>query len=241
MKDQYFGDINDYRKYGLLRILQSKGGSKLLVAWMLTPNDVRNDGNNRAYLKEPKKWKPYDPNLFDGLVELLHDQEPKVELIEGTPLLPDANYYSKIVPDNRLEREKRFECLLGDASKADLVFVDPDNGIEVPSKPLGRKDSSKYIYWGEIEAIWQQKCSILIYQHFPRKPRDLFTQQILCELKKRTSSPFVSAFRTAHVVFLLVAQKKHAEFYRSLVARFPAHWTGQITVVPEDENILHKT
>ena len=37
MKDQYFGDINDYRKYGILRALQSKGQRTLLVAWMLTP------------------------------------------------------------------------------------------------------------------------------------------------------------------------------------------------------------
>jgi hypothetical protein len=44
MKNQYFGDINDYRKYGLLRMLQSSGGGRLLVAWMLTPDDGSRDG-----------------------------------------------------------------------------------------------------------------------------------------------------------------------------------------------------
>jgi hypothetical protein len=39
MKNQYFGDINDYRKYGLLRMLHSTGDGRLLVAWMLTPDD----------------------------------------------------------------------------------------------------------------------------------------------------------------------------------------------------------
>jgi hypothetical protein len=38
MKNQYFGDINDYRKYGLLRALQSTGDGSLLVTWMLTPD-----------------------------------------------------------------------------------------------------------------------------------------------------------------------------------------------------------
>ena len=33
MKDQYFGDINDYRKYGLLRPIIASSG------WMLTPDD----------------------------------------------------------------------------------------------------------------------------------------------------------------------------------------------------------
>ena len=44
MKDQYFGDISDYRKYGILRALRSKVQGTLLVAWMLTPDD----GSQRA-------------------------------------------------------------------------------------------------------------------------------------------------------------------------------------------------
>jgi hypothetical protein len=46
MKNQYFGDINDYRKYGLLRILQSTGNGRLLVAWMLTPDGGSRDGGS---------------------------------------------------------------------------------------------------------------------------------------------------------------------------------------------------
>jgi len=39
MKNQYFGDINDYRKYGLLRGLSNKGEISTLVCWMLTENE----------------------------------------------------------------------------------------------------------------------------------------------------------------------------------------------------------
>ena len=39
MKNQYFGDINDYRKYGLLRILTNGGEIKTAVCWMLTTDD----------------------------------------------------------------------------------------------------------------------------------------------------------------------------------------------------------
>ena len=44
MKDQYFGDINDYRKYGLLRAVVCTSGLRLMVAWMLTPDDGSTDG-----------------------------------------------------------------------------------------------------------------------------------------------------------------------------------------------------
>jgi hypothetical protein len=50
MKNQYFGDINDYRKYGLLRAWQAAGNGTLLVAWMLTPDDGSRDGGSRSYL-----------------------------------------------------------------------------------------------------------------------------------------------------------------------------------------------
>ena len=60
MKNQYFGDINDYRKYGLLLALQSNGAGSLLVAWMLTPDDGGRDGGLRSYLKVPDIWAKYD-------------------------------------------------------------------------------------------------------------------------------------------------------------------------------------
>jgi len=62
MKNQYFGDINDYGKYGLLRILAGFGELKIAVCWMLTPDDGRRDGRLIQYLKQPEKWRKYDPS-----------------------------------------------------------------------------------------------------------------------------------------------------------------------------------
>lgn len=39
MKHQYIGDINDYRKYALLRTLSADGVNRIGVCWMLTPDD----------------------------------------------------------------------------------------------------------------------------------------------------------------------------------------------------------
>lgn len=71
MKNQYFGDINDYRKYGLLRALRSEGDGSLLVAWMLTPEDGGRDEGLRSYLDDPDTWAKYDPELFKGQADLL--------------------------------------------------------------------------------------------------------------------------------------------------------------------------
>ncbi len=48
MKNQYFGDINDYRKCGLLRLLTGRGSLSTAICWMLAPNDRSPDGKFTA-------------------------------------------------------------------------------------------------------------------------------------------------------------------------------------------------
>ena len=142
MKNQYFGDINDYRKYGLIRALQVEAQLKVLVAWMLTLNDQRRDGELRSYLREPDEWLRFDPELYRGLTDLLDTGvTPRVGLIEESSLLGTADYFSEIVPDAAAPREAWARRLLKAALESEFVFLDPDNGLEVPSRPLGKKGS----------------------------------------------------------------------------------------------------
>jgi hypothetical protein len=52
VKVQYFGDVNDYRKFTLLRLLSDVGGFKISVCWMLTEPDDSKEGGNRKYLEQ---------------------------------------------------------------------------------------------------------------------------------------------------------------------------------------------
>jgi len=64
MKNQYFADINDYLKYGILRAI-ANSKLKICLCWMLTEDDNRNDGGKIQYLQDSDKWRKYDPALFD--------------------------------------------------------------------------------------------------------------------------------------------------------------------------------
>jgi hypothetical protein len=242
MKNQYCGDINDYRKYGLLRALRSAIKGRFLVAWMLTPDDGGTDGRLRAYLEEPESWRCHDPELYDGLRDLLRTApEPEVSLIERTDLLPDTKYYSTEVPDRRDARATWQQELFELARDVDLVFVDPDNGIEVPSKPVGRKDSSKYVTWNEVEGLWAAGCSVLIYQHFRREAHHAFAQRMVSELARRTNAGLCAAFRTSHVLFLLAAQERHQPGVRCAISLLQQRWSGQIEPMGLPNTPLHPT
>ncbi len=229
MKNKYFGDINDYRKYGLIRAIFSSNRFSLLVAWMLTPDDSSNDGKRTDYLNKPDEWWRYDSELYKGLQRLMSNPRARnVRLIENTKLLPDAKYFSHEVPDPSKDRRDWFLDLLSNAKDSDLVFLDPDNGIEVNSKPYGRKDSSKYLYWREISDLWEQGKSLLIYQHFCREKRQSFIQRLKERLQKNTRDSLIAAFTTSHVVFFLVLQPEHHKYHNSIVANVEKYWTSQI-------------
>ena len=70
MKDKYFGDINDYRKYGLLRALTQPRGFKIGMCWLRTAPDGRQDGEARRYLEQPEQWRHRDPSLYDSMRRL---------------------------------------------------------------------------------------------------------------------------------------------------------------------------
>jgi hypothetical protein len=94
-----------------------------------------------------------------------------------------------------------------------VVFFDPDNGLEIKSVARGRKNSEKYVYLNELEAVWHRGCSLLVYQHFPRVNRDLFLEQQAAVLEAALSEAQVVPILTSHVAFLMIAQPQaRAEF-----------------------------
>ncbi|MDW7762073.1 MAG: hypothetical protein SCM96_15710 [Acidobacteriota bacterium] len=230
MKDQYFGDINDYRKYGLLRALIHAGQFRLLVAWMLTPDDGSSDGKLISYLKHPGKWSGYDPDLFQTIKSLLDSGRTRsVKLIEKAGVLPNTKYFTPYVPDKASDRLLWFEDLCRNAQGCDFVFLDPDNGLEVKSKPYGRKGSSKYLYWNEVKTLWNSGKSLLIYQHFIRENRQNFIQRMLKALKLATPGSSVGAFLTPHVVFLIALQPNHKKHYKAIVRLLKEKWEDSIS------------
>lgn len=229
MKNQYFGDINDYRKYGLIRSILRSYQFRLLVAWMLTPDDASTDGKFTDYLSKPIQWRNYDYELYEGLQRLMNQKDCReVALIEKTDLLPGARYFSRIVPDFYDDRASWSQELLSRANGSDLVFLDPDNGLEVKSKPYGRKNSTKYLYWREVNSLWEQGKSLLIYQHFCRVKRPLFIERIKHGLQESAKGSSISAFATPHVVFFLAFQPKHRIDQDTITANVQSDWGGQI-------------
>ena len=219
MKNQYVGDVNDYLKYGLLRAL-SAPPLMLGVVWMLTPSDTRRDGQRLSYLADPRRYRSIDGELFDALGSVAASADRTVDAIEQSRLLGAATYVSALLPDDLRGRNEYFELVQSELSVCDLVFFDPDNGLGVMSVSKGRRHSSKYVYWDELASMFRCGPSLIVYQHFPRRPRSEFLTDLATIARAFTGCDSVVAVMTSHVAFLVLMQPSHAELLRDRLDDF---------------------
>ena len=94
-----------------------------------------------------------DPVLFSKLHDAVHSRrERSVAIIEDMGLLPRTRFVSDLIPDSATGRSTVFRAGMAKLENCDLIFFDPDNGLEVKSRQLGSKGSNKYLYLNEVES-----------------------------------------------------------------------------------------
>jgi hypothetical protein len=193
-------------------------------------------------LHAPESWRRYDPELFDALRDaVLVNRRRAVSVCGERRLLPEARFHESELSDCLADGGRYFQQLDSAANGMDLVFFDPDNGLEVSSCRRGARGSSKYLFWSELEATFARGHSVLVYQHFPRVPREGFTQRIAERIATGVSAASVHSFATSRVLFLLVPQARHASVLHERTLHAARQWTGQIlhqqhAVAHVDEN-----
>lgn len=231
MKNQYFGDVNDYQKYGLLRTLIYGGQYKIGVCWMLTADDGRTDGKFTSFLNQPQVWRKYDPQLFDLLYKsVVSDRSRNVALAQNTNMLPGAEFYSELLTDSRNHRTKYFNEMKEKFSNCRLIFFDPDNGIEIKSAAKGRRNSAKYVYWDELNETYESGHSILLYQHFRREERTSFVERTIMEFQAQLNPHKIYWFRTSQVVYFLCLQERDVDILAARVGSVAKQWGSKIQI-----------
>jgi len=219
MQNRYTGDIGDFGKLGLLRFLHSAGLS-IGVNWYLVPDETHNgDGRHVQYLND-ERFRKCDESLWFELKHIVDSEKRAVSALENERIL-DARFFS--VPlvfsaQSRSEREKARKKWHGKALDTlkglDVVFVDPDNGIIVPSA-LGTMKENKYVKPEELVSYFEQGSSIIYYQHKARRPDSFYLDQHRELLERmRSSRAFglgLKFVKTSQRYYFFIVQPSHRE------------------------------
>ena len=191
VQNKYVGDVGDFGKYGLLRYLCSDVEASgflpsLGVIWYLVPDEAHSrDGGSIGYLKptetNEERFKACDPLLYDALQRIVDNKSRSVANIRRDGVLPrGTRFFEDVLTFEDLRggveiRERRFarraEWLnhaLRGTENCDVVFFDPDNGLEVQ---VGRHQlrGPKYAYYDELIPFALRNQSLVIYHHVARR------------------------------------------------------------------------
>lgn len=184
MQDRYTGDLGDFSKLGILRTLQAAGLS-IGVNWYLTPDESHNcDGRHVKYLSQ-EEYKACDAELWLELKRIVESDHRQACYLENENILR-ASFFSKRLDftrktkaDRELLRKEWHNKALIALSGNNIVCVDPDNGLIVPSA-VGKPKENKYVLYGELADYYKQQSSVIYYQHKARKPDEFY----LCQHKE---------------------------------------------------------
>lgn len=240
MQDRYTGDVGDYGKYGLLRQLcglrdDDAEQLRLGVVWYrpepeTVQSDPANDGKHIAYLRREQapRFRPCDSTLYEALREIVKSGDRRAKRVEQAGVLgADALFCDTYVPgpvagargEARAAERRHWAT---DARRAvedcDLVFLDPDNGLEPKSASIRSPRATKYAYLEEVAPLVERGQSVVIYHHLSRN--GTHANQIdrwLKRLREEFNPADIFALRyrrgTARAFFVL-ANKSHTPILR---------------------------
>lgn len=181
MQNRYTGDIGDFGKLGILRQL-NRIGLSVGVNWYLTPDETHNgDGRHIEYLQK-RDFGNCDETLWYALKQIVNSGSRQVSALESSGLL-QARYYSNVLDFTGISKPMRdsarweWHILAYDRLRGcDIVFLDPDNGIIVPSEQ-GTPKSNKFVLPFELVDYYRAGSSVVYYQHKARRPDEFYVDQ----------------------------------------------------------------
>jgi len=248
MRDNYVGDVGDFYKYGLLR--QLSNNLRLGVVWYLYPGPCKDtDGLHLAYLSDEKKESFYncDPELHQQLSRLILDGERNVQEIQARGILPretcfydeplslaDLTKGSKEAISIRIKhRQNWLNGALEATKNCELIFFDPDNGLEVKSTAIHHDKGAKFTFYRELIPFWERGQSLVVYQH--KNLHEKATVQIQNRVNEiqdnlRASVPVQSIYFSSYGgrIFFVVMQKKHQNLLSEELSKFKVNWESHI-------------
>lgn len=183
MQERYAGDVGDFGKFKLLRHLFNTANYKIGVIWYHFPDEFHNnDGGHTDYVYK-ESFQDSDIDLCERL-RIVLDGERTIDSLEDGGILPNntvyfsalLNFHNKYTSHNKRDRENRkserenwLEMAIRCVSDCNVIFLDPDNGLEIAScARISQMRAGKFAYYSEIDRLMKGKRACVIYHHLNR-------------------------------------------------------------------------
>lgn len=234
MRNQFFGDVYDYIKYGLIRRLTNYGERPSALCWMMREDEDNTEGRITSF-QEDLGVRSFDPPVFDLLVAMRDRNERDVRVIERSGLLPNTRFYTPILTDYADQRRDYFDQFFVKAKDRELICFDPDTGIQGQQRNVapGGPESSKYLMRDEVRRAFKCGHSLLIFVHKARvENKQGLVKRTQDNLIAVEGAEYLLGFIHKNASFFLVPQSEKVDEYERIAKQVEKDWP-EIGVVEE--------
>lgn len=226
MKNQYAGDVGDYTKLGILRGLENAGFS-IGLNWYLTPDEPEHsktftDGKHTKFLE--CDCDTPDIDLYCALQKIGLSNNRTVARLERAKLFENTLFWNKMLEGK--SRDKWHLEAFKKLGKQDVIFLDPDNGLEVKSTNPYSKNGNKYTTYKEAADYYVQGATVIIYNHRDRKPENEYLKRFHrfkdMEETENAKMFYLRAARYSVRDYLFLVQERHFSGLEKAIDNFLA-------------------
>lgn len=195
MQDKYAGDVGDFGKFVLLDQLVklSNGRFRLGINWYRVKcSDYKNtDGRHISYLDRDnpaaEMFEKCSPRIYSMLKSVVDNSDRSIRALEQSGILPKNTlcfsdplpYGAKPYKKRVVERAAWFSKSITHLARADVVFIDPDNGIQTKNVKTTQTRSIKYALVDEVRAYCKRYDIVVLYNHRDRSPEEQNKERFL--------------------------------------------------------------
>lgn len=210
MKNQYFGDKNDFFKFDLaLTLIEELKLKRFTYIPMLTHDKSEYDGRGRPDLADflRSRAKCSDRNI-KSLRSFM--ARKKYKHIDYHPYRDGDPFPSKTMHEER--QWKKYFCNIQKSwlnQSLTLILIDPDTGLNPNRK--GQKYNDEYLeyyYLNDIYTRMKSSSLLLVYQHLPPRPRELYFKDIESNIGKAIDKAWTVCVSNNVVAFFVIARER---------------------------------
>lgn len=245
MQDRYAGDIGDFSKLGLLRRLRNKGFS-IGINWYAVPNEDHNDDGKHTKYLNSDDFKVCDEHLWQKLGQIIASKERRISLLTVDDIL-ETTHFTERLDFSGMDRSERdsfrhdwHQKALSQLTGADIVFVDPDNGLIVDSA-MGTKRENKYVFPEELCDYYNNGSSVIYYQHKGRKHDDFYLkrcEQLIREGQFDGASGIIMKFRSTSQRYycFIIHQEHYSAIKEAMDEMIATAWGNHFSLIYPSSN-----
>jgi hypothetical protein len=184
MRDPFAGDVSDMLKFAFLRAL-ARADRSLGMAWYYAPGDNGGPDGRHIEWRDEVAWRLLDEELHAALANL---PERSVAALEQAAIWPRGTVFHREPMPTRVERSAWRTRMQSTLDRADIVFLDPDNGV-------GR-ETEKHATFLEIRLLRKPGRTIVFITFPGRIMHDLLLRQLHRRLKHEVDAGDILTLRT---------------------------------------------